>query len=344
MPYLSKVFNHTIDDISSNEWTYEKSTDEIITYSNWVRERKGYTAQFFTDLKEMLEQTNLSITFDDEAKSFNVFDIDFILKCISSGTDSYWTNTNHNSGVRPAIILPRIENAADTNNSNTTIYNTSLDSFGYKAMNETAWTTLNGSNHWINRNSNDCTLRNQVSYTIKIYYNTNYIICHYTSFEGYDVPLFCLVQGEIVATKEKAVYLSSCINNNNTFVFHKIAIPSQNKDKSKYYDYLPCINNSTKLNTLFDSINYPSSEILSKLSMDGNVNGTIYLNKVTAFGGLISFDNVFDVTRINSSNLPTQIQTKSLYTINDENYYCPGCTASGYDNDASTNGRYIFKL
>ena len=70
----------------------------------------------------------------------------------------------------------------------------------------------------------------------------------------------------------------------------------------------------------------------------------VFLNKLTAFGGLITFDNVFDVTRYNASNLPCQILTNTLYTINNNNYYCPGYTVSPYNSDASDYGRYIFKL
>ena len=64
MPYLSKTFNHVIADSSVNTWSYEKRTDEIINFSSYLKERKGYTDQFFTDLKEMLQQTNLTITFN----------------------------------------------------------------------------------------------------------------------------------------------------------------------------------------------------------------------------------------------------------------------------------------
>ena len=78
MPYLSKTFNHVIADSSVNTWSYEKRTDEIINFSSYLKERKGYTDQFFADLKEMLQQTNLTITFDDDNNTFNVFDMDFI--------------------------------------------------------------------------------------------------------------------------------------------------------------------------------------------------------------------------------------------------------------------------
>lgn len=350
MPYLSKTFNHVIADSSVNTWDYEKRTGEIITFKNYLKERKGYTDQFFADLKEMLQQTNLTITFDDDNNTFNVFDMDFMVKCISSCTEnSYWTDTNYYSycGVRPFIILPRISNAADSDSSNSFNYSLEMLTQSYAFSFGTSISLFNNTFYWIHANTPDDAFKRQVSYTIKIYYNTNYIICSYISFSGNEIPLFCFIQGETITTKQKAVYLSTSINSNYDYLFHKIAIPSQNTDKNKYYDYLPSISNSSKLgayNYIFDRTEYPSANILTKLSSNDAVNTDIFLNKLTAFGGLITFDNVFDVTRYNASNLPCQILTNTLYTINNNNYYCPGYTKSPYDSDASKYGRYIFKL
>ena len=349
MPYLSKTFNHVIADSSVNTWDYEKRTGEIITFATYLKERKGYTDQFFADLKEMLQQTNLTITFDDDNNTFNVFDMDFMVKCISSNTeDSWWTHSNYYSycGVRPFIILPRISNAADNYDDS---FNYSLEMLtNTYAFNIRANSSLfNNTFYWIHANTPDDTFKRQVSYTIKIYYNTNYIICSYISFSGYEIPLFCFIQGETITTKQKAVYLSTSINSRFDCLFHKIAIPSQNTDKNKYYDYLPSISNTNKLgayNYIFDRTEYPSANILTKLSSNNAINTDIFLNKLTAFGGLITFDNVFDVTRYNASNLPCQILTNTLYTINNNNYYCPGYTVYPYNTDASDYGRYIFKL
>lgn len=349
MPYISKTFNHVIADSSANSWTYEKTTNEIITYKTYCVERKGYTDQFFTDLKEVLQQTNLTITFDDENNIFNIFDIDFMVKCLDSmSNSSYWVHQSYYtySGVRPVIILPRISVADDSRSAQC-----SLENFGHGAMvnHTTSSSPYNNENHWINCNTspND-EVKRQVNYTIKIYYNTNYIICSYISFNGYEVPLFCFIQGEIVTTKEKAVYLSSCINNQDTGhgQYHKIAIPSQNTDKTKYYDYLPSIANVNKLgdDAIFDKTIYPSSSIIAKLSSDGTVNSDVFINNLTAYGGMITFNNVFDVSRITTDNLPAQISTNALYTINGENYYCPGASIPYYNNNSNIYGRYIFKI
>lgn len=347
MPYLCKTFNHKISDSSSNSWDYEKKTGEVITYNSCMSERKGYTDQFFADLKELLQQTNLTITFDDENNSFNVFDMDFLLRCVNSNTnDSYWTHPSYYTycGVRPIIILPRVSDAIATN---TTSINSNLEDCSYSYISNTSSNKANSNNsyHWINCNTspND-EIKKQVNYAIKIYYNTNYIVCSYISFNGYEIPLFCFIQGEIVTTKQKAVYLCTCMNNYNPNQYHKIAIPSQNTDKTKYYDYLPDIKNYTKLDNIFDRIKYPSINILTKLLNNGNINDDVFLNKVTAFGGIISFDNVFDVSRINTDNLPAQILTRTVYTINENDYYCPGYSVIYYSSDSNANGRYIFKL
>ena len=351
MPYLSKTFNHVISDLSTNTWDYEKRTGEIITFKNYLKERKGYTDQFFSDLKEMLQQTGLTITFDDENNTFNVFDIDFMIKCISSNTnDSFWTDSTQYQycGVRPFIILPRMSNAED--NINTNFNNYSLEKLTYnRAFYVSAGSTplLNNRNYWIHAVSMDDAIKRQISYTIKIYYNTNYIICSYISFAGKEIPLFCFIQGEIITTKQKAVYLSASINSYNECLLHKIVIPSQNNDKNKYYDYLPEISTINKLgayNYIFDKIEYPRNSILVKLSSNETINTDIFLNKLTAFGGLITFDNVFDVTRYTYDSLPCQFLTRTLYTINGNNYYCPGYEVSPYNDDDSVYGRYIFKL
>ena len=349
MPYLSKTFNHVIADSSVNTWSYEKRKDEIINFSSFLKERKGYTDQFFTDLKEMLQQTNLTITFDDENNTFNVFDMDFMVRCISSNINtSYWEHPSYYmyQGVRPFIILPRMQDAKDSSDGSN--INSSLEglTYGRAYHNSTsANASLNNEQYWIHANGADDAIKRQVGYTIKIYYNTNYIICSYISFSGYEIPLFCFIQGEIITTKQKAVYLSSSINSYYNYLYHKIAIPSQNTDKNKYYDYLPSISNCYKTNSyVFDATRYPSSNILIKLSSDGAVNTDIFLNKLTAFGGIITFDNVFDVTRDNVDKLPCQILTKTSYTINGDNYYCPGYTVSPYSTDSNQYGRYIFKI
>lgn len=350
MPYLSKTFNHVISDSSVNDWDYEKRTGEVITFSSYLKERKGYTDQFFSDLKEMLQQTELTITFDDENNTFNVFDIDFMIKCISSNTnDTYWTNSSqyYYCGVRPFIILPRMSNAKDDTNTDA---NYSLEklinSYAFYISTGTA-PTLNNSNYWIHAVSMDDEIKRQISYTIKIYYNANYIICSYISFTGNEIPLFCFIQGEIITTKQKAVYLAASINSSNGYLLHKIVIPSQNTDKNKYYDYLPEISTTSKLGAysyIFDRIEYPRNNILVKLSSNETINTDIFINKLTAFGGLITFDNVFDVTRYTYDNLPCQFLTRTLYTINGDNYYCPGYEISPYSSDDSRSGRYIFKI
>ena len=350
MPYLSKTFNHVIADSSVNTWDYEKRTGEIITFKDYLKERKGYTDQFFADLKEMLQQTNLTITFDDDNNTFNVFDMDFMVKCISSCTEnSWWVNSNYYRycGVRPFIILPRISNAADNNNTNNINYSLEMLACNYAFSSYNEDSLFNNTYYWIHANTPDDAFKRQVNYTIKIYYNTNYIICSYISFSGNEIPLFCFIQGEIITTKQKAVYLSASINSHYTYLTNKIAIPSQNIDKNNYYDYLPSISNYAKLGAygyIFDRTEYPSANILTKLSSNDAINTDIFLNKLTAFGGLITFDNAFDVTRYNASNLPCQILTNTLYTINNNNYYCPGYTINPYNIDASNYGRYIFKL
>lgn len=356
MPYLSKTFNHVISDSSSNSWTYEKNSNETITFQTYLKERKGYTDQFFSDLKELLQQTNLTITFDDENNMFNIFDIDFMLKCLTSNyDDSQWNGSSYyTNGVRPVIILPRMSNALDTNDGGN--YNFSLEKFGWGIMCSNRnygdfanYTPLNNNNHWINCNTspND-DVKKQVNYTIKIYYNTNYIMCSYISFNNVEIPLFCLIQGTIITTKQKAVYLSTCINNydSNNTQFHKVVIPSQNTDKTKCYDYFPSISNTFRLGPsyIFDETKYPLESILIRLSTNNNVNNDVFLNKLTAYGGFIEFDNVYDVTRNNLSNLPCQILTKTSYTIDGNNYYCPGFNAPYYNGDGSGYGRYIFKI
>ena len=83
---------------------------------------------------------------------------------------------------------------------------------------------------------------------------------------------------------------------------------------------------------------------MANLSSDGTVNSDVFMNNLTAYGGMITFNNVFDVSRITTDNLPSQISTNALYTINGENYYCPGASIPHYNNNSNTDGRYIFKI
>ena len=119
MPYLSKNFSSVITDFTKQNWTYEKRTGEEITVNSYIQELKSHTANFYNNLKSLLNQiSSVQITFDDDNCTFNIFGIELLVKCLSSYSSGTFNNNNSRDGIFPSIILPRLSVFANSYSGN----------------------------------------------------------------------------------------------------------------------------------------------------------------------------------------------------------------------------------
>ena len=364
MPYLSKNFSNVITDFTKQAWTYKKRTGEEITVNTYLGELKSHTVNFYNNLKSLLNQiSSVQITFDDDNCTFNIFGIELLVKCLSSYSSGNFNNNDSRDGVFPSIILPRLstfENSASSGEYSFPRNNI----VQYPGINNSSYSIFLAQYHSMVAYNSPKNIQQQVSYGIKIWYNKNYIMCNYISYSGNEYPLFCLIQGKCInQSNKKPVYVSANPNinirqNNNTynntcFIYnHYIVIPEMNLDKTKYYDYLPNLtnydNSSSSNGNFLDYKYFPNSNIMRKVSESDSINSDVYLTNATAFGGIVQFDNVYNISRVNNEgSLSPQFNPNSYYEIDSEQYYYPGYTFpynSDKNNPDKTAVQLLFKI
>ena len=349
MPYLSKNFSNVITDFTKQDWTYEKRTGEEITVNSYLGELKSHTANFYNNLKSLLNQiSSVQITFDDDNCTFNIFGIELLVKCLSSYSSGKFRNNYEYDGIFPSIILPRLSTFENSTPSNV---------YAFPRNNIVQHPCISNSSTFIAQYYSMVAYRSpeniqqQVNYGIKIWYNKNYIMCNYISYTGNEYPLFCLIQGKCVnQSNKKPVYISANpnIQENNSSCFyynHYIVIPEMNLDKTKYYDYLPNLTNynNQSAGNFLDFKYFPKASIMKKISESDSINSDVYLTNATAFGGIVQFDNVYNISRVNDeSSLSPQFNPNSYYEIDSEQYYYPGYTSP--DSPSKTAVQLLFKI
>ena len=351
MPYLSKNFSSVITDFTKQDWTYEKRTGEEITVNSYLGELKSHTTAFYNNLKSLLNQiSSVQITFDDDNCTFNIFGIELLVKCLSSYSSGTFRNNYEYDGIFPSIILPRLSTFENSTQSR---------EYSFPRNNIVQHPCITNSTTFIAQYYSMVAyeapenIQQQVNYGIKVWYNKNYVMCNYISYSGNEYPLFCLIQGKCVnQSNKKPVYVSANPNiqeNSSSYFYynHYIVIPEMNLDKTKYYDYLPVLphytNSSNSDGNFLDFKYFPKANIMKKISESDSINSDVYLTNATAFGGIVQFDNVYNISRANDEgSLSPQFNPNSYYEIDSEQYYYPGYTSP--DNPSKTAVQLLFKL
>ena len=351
MPYLSKNFSSVITDFTKQNWTYERRTREKITVNSYLGELKSHTTDFYNNLKSLLNQiSSVQITFDDDNCTFNIFGIELLVKCLSSYSSGKFNNNSEYDGIFPSIILPRLSTFENSTSSSANAFpNNNIVQY-YGLCRSDIFIAAYYSMIAYRASEN---IQQQVNYGIKVWYNKNYVMCNYISYSGNEYPLFCLIQGKCVnQSNKKPVYISANPNikenNSNHFYYnHYIVIPEMNLDKTKYYDYLPNLtnydNSSYSHGNFLDYKYFPNSNIMRKVSESDSINSDVYLTNATAFGGIVQFDNVYNISRVNNEgSLSPQFNPNSYYEIDSEQYYYPGYTS--LDSPSKTAVQLLFKI
>ena len=351
MPYLSKNFSNVITDFTKQDWTYERRTGEEITVTSYLGELKSHTTAFYNNLKSLLNQiSSVQITFDDDNCTFNIFGIELLVKCLSSYSSGKFSNNSYD-GIFPSIILPRLSAFVNSYSSNEHAFpRYNITQYSGLATSSSLAIYLAQYHSMVAYNSPE-NVRQQVNYGIKIWYNKNYVMCNYISYSGNEYPLFCLIQGKCVnQSNKKPVYISANPNiqeNNSSYFYynHYIVIPEMNLDKTKYYDYLPALPNhdNQSAGNFLDFKYFPKANIMKKISESDSINSDVYLTNATAFGGIVQFDNVYNISRVNDEgSLSPQFNPNSYYEIDSEQYYYPGYTSP--DSPSKTTVQLLFKI
>lgn len=357
MPYLSKNFSNVITDFTKQNWTYEKRTGEEITVNGYLGELKSHAANFYNNLKSLLNQiSSVQITFDDDNCTFNIFGIELLVKCLSSYSSGRFSNNDVNDGIFPSIILPRLSTFENNQSSGQYAFpNNNI--IQYPTLVSSSYSTYLAINYSMVAYKSPENIQQQVNYGIKVWYNKNYVMCNYISYNGNEYPLFCLIQGKCVnQSNKKPVYISANPNikedvnedRNAWFCYnHYIVIPEMNLDKTKYYDYLPNLtihdNSSSLSGNFLDYKYFPNANIMKKISESDSINSDVYLTNATAFGGIVQFDNVYNISRVNNEgSLSPQFNPNSYYEIDSEQYYYPGYTSP--DKPSKTAVQLLFKI
>ena len=353
MPYLSKNFSNVITDFTKQDWTYEKRTGEEITVNSYIQELKSNTTDFYNNLKSLLNQiSSVQITFDDDNCTFNIFGIELLVKCLSSYSTGKFRNNYEYDGIFPSIILPRLSTFENSTSSREYAFPRN-NITQYPGLGDSSYASYLAQYYSMVAYRASENIQQQVNYGIKVWYNKNYVMCNYISYSGNEYPLFCLIQGKCVnQSNKKPVYISANPNiqeNNSSYFYynHYIVIPEMNLDKTKYYDYLPVLpnyNNSSYSNGNFLDFKYfPKANIMKKISELDSINSDVYLTNATAFGGIVQFDNVYNISRVNDEgSLSPQFNPNSYYEIDSEQYYYPGYISP--DNPSKTAVQLLFKI
>lgn len=346
MPFLGQQFYHTLD-AAETETLSRGSITIHGTETSGTAYYKSHARIMYNDIKKMLENTNLEIIYDDENFIFNIFGFKFKIVCISSN----YNGDDYN--IRPYCIYMNGTTTYITSNRylcDTFYFDTTITSSPSNI------TDISNANNYYNYGDllsiiKNYSTRNEVDYTIHLYYNTNFICLQYISTYGAKIPLITLIQGH-TPDGANIVYASASCNAKNSSSnqqhYHTLYNASAECYINREYSNLYM---GSGTNGFFDMRIHPYKPYLRRLGLaseykDNSYTGVnkVYLNEFTAFGGIVQFDNVYDVARINQGgDYDSHFDLDSQYTINEENYYCPGDNFRFLSN-VNTNYRTILSF
>lgn len=343
MPFLS---NNYVYEITNPEETSDIMIDTVNT--NGAENTSTYTIltnqskKFYNDFISLLNQTDIDFTYNEDDYSFTIFGLTFYLfvKMINSANFTMVPLMQRQLGYEYGDLRFIAKNSIENGNA-----------VGFETTSSITNATEN----------------NILKYGLELCYNSNFIHATYISYTGVKYPLCTIIKGQVIDNTD-VIYTSGCINTYDTFNTahgnaHKVILQSSPKQTiPPQVNY----NQNNEYNCIFPSDSYPTStknyigvfdrtfnnslNYLRLLKPD--IKESIILKKATAFGRLVSFENVFDIT-INTidNTIPHKFSLDHFYKINGETYYCPGNYISqnvnNYDSDTRTTvkvGRFLLKL
>ena len=345
MPFLS---NNYVYEITNPEETSALAIDTVTT--NDVENTSTYTIltnqskKFYNDFINLLNQTDIDFTSNEDDYSFTIFGLTFYLFVKRRSTNDY-------------VFVPLIQRKHGKENGE-------LRFIG-RSNNNSPTTGFEKSSSITDATATEI---NILKYGIELCYNSNFIHATYISYAGVKYPLCTIIKGQTIDGTD-VIYTSGCINtydqydNRSYGQLHHVVLPSNPiktippQNVSGSYNYSSNFMNNTYYNNngdynyngIFDRDCNNSLSYLRLLKPD--INESFILKKATAFGRLVSFENLFNTT-INTidNSIPHKFSVDHFYKINGETYYCPGNYISQNVNiitdtsNISNADRFLLKL
>ena len=347
MPFLS---NNYVYEITNPEETSTLTIDTVTT--NSVETTTNYTIltnqskKFYNDFINLLNQTDIDFTSNEDDYSFTIFGLTFYLFVKRRSTSEY-------------VFVPLIQRKHGRELGELRFIGRSSTNYG---------NTATGFENSSSITDATATEINILKYGIELCYNSNFIHATYISYTGVKHPLCTIIKGQTIDGTD-VVYTSGCINtydqynNSDRGQLHHVVLPSNpiqtippqsasdsyNYSSNFVYNSSHISNSNYNYNGVFDRDCNNTITYLQLLKPD--IKESFILKKATAFGRLVSFDNLFNTT-INtiSSNIPNKFSIDHFYKINGETYYCPGNYISQNVNiitdtsNTSSTDRFLLKL
>lgn len=344
MPFLS---NNYVYEITNSKETSDITIDTVNGSS--LKNTSTYTIltnqskKLYNDFINLLNQTDIDFTYNEDDYSFTIFGLTFYLfvKMIYSANFTMVPLMQRQHGYEYGDLRFITKNSLENSNAG-----------GFETTSSIT----------------DATENNILKYGLELCYNSNFIHATYISYTGVKYPLCTIIKGQVIDNTD-VIYTSGCINTYDTCTnghgnAHKVILPSSpkqtippqaNYNQNNSYNCISPISSYPSYDSrnyigVFDRAFNNSLDYLRLLKPD--IKESIILKKATAFGRLVSFENVFDIT-INTidNGIPHKFSLDHFYKINGETYYCPGNYISqnvnNYDRDTSITvnvGRFLLKL
>lgn len=318
MPFISQNFHHVMETYTAVKAGIYDYTGALKTVTYTYKEPSEL---FWNDLKSMLENIPLDITFSDNdtyeasvmAPSFKLWDLDFssMVFLVSSNTASY--------SLIP-YILRHYENSPIQH------------SFKYVDGGTASHSDYIPPKARINKNNTEY---KELDYTIEIRYNTDFLLIEYRPYADKTIKftMCCLIKGIDINGKTVIYESGGCNTYSATSLlssayhwttYHKLVWNENPKvnpytGSHSYPAYNSTVNidrNSISNTVIFmDLVNNTYTVHTSKITLGADNN--IAFQKPICCWGRVSFsDNILTG--------PTNLTVDTDYEINGETYYCPG--------------------
>ena len=341
MPVIQKKYIHDYSSLTKytlSTYTATKGSGGTETNSGICKE---ITTDFYTELKELLRETNPDdFVFNDSTYSFTIWGRQYDVLCqfLSTGSSSLIVlNTGYANVIAPIIFSKNCISSVkcfrwmSLNSSNITAANV----IGYTVPGSGANTNMFTSS----------TDKVNTSYSIKVYYNTNYYCIQYFSAYGEVINLLTIIKGYLTDNDTVGVLYECPSPNNNYFETADINNYLLNLAQGSVYGTVPTPTVTSAWNCGYHQIyrmdNDDTILPLPTSGMSGSSNNLSYfglqhasmcmgktnitelatttdtiITQPLCLGGLITFDNML----LGDGSL----NINSFYTINGGTYYCCG--------------------
>ena len=359
MPFISQEFTHTLEsyDAAPLYFHYKNPKDNLMSSVDQACIEASQL--FFNDLKSMLEETDLEISFSEN------------LEYISDNTIAMPSFNFHGLDLSPVVVKVCTHANTITMLPFMVRHYTSLGVSSYRPYSLLGSITNENIVGYKGRiNKSKVQSEYEISYTIEIYYNTDFLIINYRPYEDKTIKftICCLIKGVDINDKVVLYESGGC----NTYMGTTSATSLSVNDFSWNVYHRLSWADSPYLNPYTGEVSYPTENHNYSTRHDADISGQdlIFLdlcnNKSTVHDSGIKrvSDSPNDVVLyrpyccrgnvVFSDNIltgPISLSLDTIYVVNGEEYYCPGdytsimeSISSGSSHQDTRTMRFLLKL